>query len=279
MASPRPLLLVAATSVALLSCSTSKAPQPPKPGTPGFYWLAGQASFKKGDFAGAAKNLSNVARSEHENKAAARLLLTAIYSGQAQGDMEWVAALDAGLKVARTRQLEFRRLISAARSSAHQNAMQCGEQGHTFMGTVSADEVTLSCGIPDIARDTPSELEKIEKGALPQPTEVEQIHSQMLNRGVLLSLARLTGGGDVEKAKSAFAAGPVKLSRQQLQMYLAGEFVLAADLYTSKKLDMAGRLKVMCDEATEALASVPPSPERAKLEKKIAELMKPAPKT
>ncbi|MBI5282459.1 MAG: hypothetical protein HY858_12310 [Candidatus Solibacter usitatus] len=266
-------------SVALLSCSSNRGPQPPKPGTPGFFWLAAQASYKKGDFAAAAKNLSNVARSDNENKAAAKLMLIAIHSGQAQGDMEWVATLDAGVKVARTRQLEFRRQISAARSAAHQNAMQFGEEGHTFMGAISENEVTLSCGIPNIAPDAPAELEKLEKGSLPQPSEVDQIHNQVLNRGVLLSLVRLTGAGGVEQAKAAFAAGPVKLSRQQFQMYLAGEFVSVAELYTSKKLDMSGRLKVMCDEAIEALASVPPSPERAKLEKRIAGLMKKTPKT
>ncbi len=258
---------------------SSKGPEPAKPGTPAFYWAAAEAAYKKGDFGAAVQSLGKVVISDNEYRLRAQVWMMAIDAGMTRGDMEWADVLEAGGKVARARQMDFRKLTTTARTAASQSAMRFADTGHVLQGQLKDEEIPIAFAVPDVNKDKPVELEKLSKGVLPPEAEVEKMHSLMLKRGVLQSVARLgDAGGDVEKAKAALTPG-AKLKREEFLMYLAGEYMEMSELYGPKKLDRAGRAKLLLDEGKEALASVPQSAARAKVAKKIDELSKKLPKT
>jgi len=272
--------VVVALSLVLGACSSSTGPQPPKPGTPAFNWSSAQDAYKRGDFAAVVQSLGKVVTTENEYRLRAQVWMMAVDAGMARGDMEWADALDAGLKVARARDLDFRKQATTARSAASQSAMRFADTGHVLMAQLKEEEVPIAFGVPTVNHAKPPELEKIGKGLLPGAAEIEGMRTAMQKRGVLMSVARLGDpDGDIEKAKAALGMPDAKVKREALMMYLAGEYAEMADLYAPKKLDRAGRAKLLCDEGKEALSSVPQSPARAKVAKKLDEISKKLPKS
>lgn len=271
-----------AAAVAVFSgsgCGTSKGPAPPKPGTPPFFWAAARAAYQKGDFQAAMKNLSSIIATENEFTRRAQIWQLVLDAGVARGEMEWADILDEGRPAARAREIDFRRLANEARTLAGQSAMRFADTGHKLMPNLTEDEVALPFTFPDINRDRPVEVERVIKGLLPLPAEVDRLHNLMVRRGVALSVIAVADpGGDLEKAKAVFAQGEPKVKREQFLYFLATQFTELSQLFAPKKLDRAARMKLFLDEAKEALAPVPKSPERDKLQKKIADYEKKMPK-
>jgi len=261
-------------------CSTSKGPAPPKPGTPPFFWAAARTAWQKGDFQATMKNLMSIIATENEFTRRAQIWQLVLDAGMARGEMEWADILDEGRPAAKAREVDFRKLASDARALAGQSAMRFADTGHKLMPALSEDEIPLPFTMPDANRNRPVEVERIIKGILPMPAEVERLHGLMVRRGVVLSvIAAADPGGDFEKARALLAQPEPKVRRTDFLMYLATQFTEISQLFAPKKLDRAARVKLFLDEAREALAAVPPSPERTKLQKKIEEYEKKLPKT
>ncbi len=270
-------------AVAALSgggCGTSsKGPAPPKPGTPPFFWAAARTAYQKGDFQAAMKNLNSILATENEFTRRAQIWELVLGSGLARGEMEWADILDEGRPAAKAREIDFRRLANEARTLAGQSAMRFADTGHKLMPVLTDEEITLPFSVPDVNKDRPVEVERIIKGLLPLPAEVERLHNLMMRRGVLLSVIAVADpGGDLEKARTLFSQQEPKVKREQFLFFLATQFTELSQLFAPKKLDRAARVKLFLDEAKEALAPVPKSPERDKLQKKIAEYEKELPK-
>jgi hypothetical protein len=272
-----------AAAVAVFSgggCSTSKGPAPPKPGTPPFFWAAAKTAYQKGDFHAAMKNLNSIIATENEFTRRAQIWQLVLDAGMARGEMEWADILDEGRPAAKAREIDFRRLANEARTLAGQSAMRFADTGHKLMPNLTEDEVALPFTMPDVNRDRPVEVERITKGILPMPAEVERLHNLLMRRGVALSvIAAADPGGDYEKAKALLSQPEPKVKREHFLFYLATQFTELSQLFVPKKLDRAARVKLFLDEAKEALAPVPKSPERDKLQKKIADYEKKIPKT
>lgn len=275
-------LIPVAAAVAALSgggCGTSKGPAPPKPGTPAFFWAVAKSAYQKGDFQAAMKNLNSILATENDYKRRAQIWETVLDSGIARGEMEWADILDEGRPAAKAREIDFRRLANEARALAGQSAMRFADTAHKLMPDLTEEEVELPFGIPDVNKDRPVEVERILKGLLPMPAEAERLHNLMMRRGVLLSVIAVADpGGDIEKARALFSQPEPKVRREQFLFFLATQFTELSQLFAPKKLDRAARVKLFLDEAKEALAPVPKSPERDKLQKKIAEYEKKLPK-
>lgn len=275
-------LIPVAAAVAALSgggCGTSKGPAPPKPGTPAFFWAVAKSAYQKGDFQAAMKNLNRILATENDYKRRAQIWETVLDSGIARGEMEWADILDEGRPAAKAREIDFRRLANEARALAGQSAMRFADTAHKLMPDLTEEEVELPFGIPDVNKDRPVEVERILKGLLPMPAEAERLHNLMMRRGVLLSVIAVADpGGDIEKARALFSQPEPKVRREQFLFFLATQFTELSQLFAPKKLDRAARVKLFLDEAKEALAPVPKSPERDKLQKKIAEYEKKLPK-
>lgn len=275
-------LIPVAAAVAALSgggCGTSKGPAPPKPGTPAFFWAVAKSAYQKGDFQAAMKNLNSILATENDYKRRAQIWETVLDSGIARGEMEWADILDEGRPAAKAREIDFRRLANEARALAGQSAMRFADTAHKLMPDLTEEEVELPFGIPDVNKDRPVEVERILKGLLPMPAEAERLHNLMMRRGVLLSVIAVADpGGDNERARALFSQPEPKVRREQFLFFLATQFTELSQLFAPKKLDRAARVKLFLDEAKEALAPVPKSPERDKLQKKIAEYEKKLPK-
>lgn len=272
-----------AAAVAALSgggCGTSKGPAPPKPGTPPFFWAAARTAWPKGDFQAAIKNLNSIIATENEFTRRAQIWQLVLDSGIARGEMEWADVLDEGRPAAKAREIDFRRLANEARTLAGQSAMRFADTGHKLMPVLTDDEIALPFSLPDVNKDRPVEIERILKGILPMPAEVDRLHNLMLRRGVLLSvIAAADPGGDIEKARALLSQPEPKVKRERFLFFLATQFTELSQLFAPKKLDRAARVKLFLDKAKEALAPVPKSPERDKLQKKIADYEKKLPKS
>ena len=272
---------VAAVVVAFTGggCSTSKGPAPPKPGTPPFFWAAARAAYQKGDFQAAMKNLTSITATENEYTRRAQIWQLVLDAGMARGEMEWADILDEGRPAAKARELDFRRLASEARALAGQSAMRFADTGHKLMPALTEDEIVLPFSMPDANRDRPVEVERILKGILPMPAEVDRLHNLMVRRGVVLSvIAAADPGGDFEKARALLSQPEPKVKREDFLLYLATQYTELSQLFAPKKLDRAARMKLFLDKGKEALAAVPQSPARTKIQKKIEEYEKKLPK-
>lgn len=271
--------LVAFLSAGLVSCSSTSGPPQLQPGTPAFFWAAANDAYKKGDFAAVIKNLGNLTTKENEFRQKARVWMLAVDAGLARGDMEWADLLEDGGKKARTKQLEFRKLMNEARNAAGQGAMRVADLSHRMLPELKEDKIPVAFQVPDVNKDKPVEAEKIAKGLLPPEAEVEGMRSMMQKRGVLQSVARLgDAGGDIAKAKTALSAADATVDKEAFLTYLAGEFSELSMIFGAKKLDRADRARMMLTEAKEALDGVKASPAKAKLQKKIEEQTKKLPK-
>jgi hypothetical protein len=274
------LALAAGLSLGLVSCSSTSGPPPVKPGTPPFFWAAANEAYKKGDFAAVVKNLGNLTGKENEYRLKAQVWIMVVDAGLARGDMEWADLLEDGGKKARAKQLDFRKLMNDSRNTAAQSALRVADLAHRMLPELKEDKLPVAFRMPDVNKDKPVETEKIAKGLLPPEAELENMRLMMQKRGVLQSVARFGDpGGDIAKATAALSAADATVTRDAFLMYLAGEFSELSTVFGPKKLDRAGRAKLMLEEAVEALAQVPASAAKAKLQKKIDEQMKKLPKS
>lgn len=264
------LPLAAALCVSLVSCSESGKPQPPKPGTPPFFWAAANNAWQKGNFEVAADRLRDITASQNEYTARAQVWLMAISTGLAQAEMEWSNVLDEGRLKARDSKFDYRRHISAARSSAGQYAMRAIEVAHDSVPKVKDPEVALEFKPLAGSAEMPPDLARLSQGYPVQPVDLDKFHRLMLTRGVIQACNRLAGvATDPEKTKT---------TRDAYMLHVSKELMDLTALYAPKKLDQPARIKLLCDESKEALSMIPESAETKKLQKRIDEAVKKLPK-
>lgn len=265
--------------LSMAACSSSGPPRI-QPGSPAFFWGSARDAQVKGDFNAVIENLGNLTGSTNEYRERAEVWQMAVSMGLARGDMEWADALMEGGKMSRGQMSEFRRVASMARGVAAQNVMRFAELAHGAMLKGFPAEVELAFSLPTLESAKPPEMGKIAKGIFLQPADLNKTHNAMLDRGVVLTLTRMAGAGeDVDKARTLLASGSAKLKREEWLLSLAREFTGAADLFGPKKLNQDPRIKLMTDEALEALEKVPASEETKKLRKQIDDMRKKLPKT
>jgi hypothetical protein len=274
-----PFTLAAVAAILLVGCGGPSGPPPVKPGTPAFFWAAAKSNFSKGNFNEVVRQLGNLTGKESEYQTRAQVWQMVLNAGLARGDMEFADILDESANASRDRKLEFRRMVTNTRAGAHQAVTRFLEIAHNFSGRVKDEEITLPFGYPDVASGMPVDIARFKKGILPTAAEFEKNRDLMQQRGVLMAVIRAAGAGaDLAKAKELLAAGELKVKRSAFLYNLANEMVGLTDLYGPKKMDQAGRIKLLCDEAKEALAQVPESADTKKLMAKIEAAIKKLPK-
>lgn len=272
-------LLPAAAAALLTGCGGPSGPPPVKPGTPPFFWAAAKSNYAKGNFNEVSRQLSNLTNKESEFQTRAMVWQMVINTGLARGDMEFADILDESANASRDRKLDFRRLVTTTRTGAHQAVTRVLEIAHQFPEKVKDEEITLPFGYPDVASGMPIDVARFKKGILPTTAEFEKTRDLMQQRGVLMAVIRAAGAGeDLAKGKELLASGELKVKRAAFLQNLASELFALTDLYAPKKMDQAGRIKLLCTEATEALASVPENAETKKLKAKIDAALKKLPK-
>lgn len=262
---PRSLLLLAlALCVCLASCSSSETAKvaKPKPGTPAYFWAQAEAAYSAGDFVTAAANLDKLTGRDSEYRQKAQIWLMTLYAGMAKGDMNWADALDKGRKVSRTGEAAFRREMAGARSAASQSVMNYLELANQFLSSELPEKPEVSFKAAPAAGHPP-ELARIEKGILAPAAEME------------LARKRLRAQAISETTRAvAPESGPVDTN--QLLAAMASEMIDLCDLYSSKRLNEAGRVRMLTQVAGAAVEKMTPCEMSKALRKKIDGLNKSA---
>lgn len=264
------LPLAATLCLSLVSCSESGKPRPPQPGTPPFFWAAANNAWQKGNIEVTAERLRDITSSQNEFTARAQVWLMAISTGLAQAEMDWSNVLDEGRLKARDSNFDYRRHISAARSASGQQAMRAIEIAHDFVPKLTDPEIPLDFKPIAGSAEMPPDLARISQGYPVQPVDLDKMRNLMHVRGVVRASTRL--------AAAAADPGKTKITRDAYMLHLAKELMDLTALYAPKKLDQPARIKLLCEEAGEALKAIPASDETKKLQQRIDGVVKKLPK-
>ena len=269
------LLLFGAMAGLLTAVSCSTGPEPPRPGTPAFFWNAAQSTYHSGDFVKASENLQQIVRSENEFTVRARPWAIVMSAGMARGYAETADAYDAGAKMNRANPMPFRKAASQLRTQANAAALEFTEGIHRYMDVDKAPELTLAFDYPAGGAAEPPSLRKISAGQLIQESEHESVVRAMVQRGALMAAGRAAGSpNDPAKTLETMKNGDAKRPRAEFLAAMAQELFDRTDLFGSTKLDLPNRTKMMCQEALEALQAGPETKESKALKAKIEAALK-----
>jgi hypothetical protein len=271
----RLLLLAAPIAVLLTSCASS--PQPPAPGSPAFTWNAARAAYHVGDFTKTDENLLQLIRGDSEFAGRARPWSILVSAGLAQGYSDLADAYEAGARANRLNPTPFRKQVSILRSMASGASVEFTEAVHLFLAKDKDPNVMLAFEFPTGAATEPPNLRKVSAGMLMQDSETEQMQAAMLQRGVLLAVTRaLDAEGDAAKTLERFKAGDPQTPRATFLYATAKRLFDQSALFGSTKLDQPNRIKMLCQQALEALGAVPETKDTKALAGKIQAALKKA---
>ena len=270
------LSLCAVSGAFLLAVSCgSTGPQPPQPGSPAFIWGVARDSYKAGDYATANENLAKLAQGKSEFATRAAPIQLLLGTGMAKGYIDLAAKFDTGAKANRNNPGVFRKQMSAFRSQARALSTQTLETVHQQMNNWKDEKITLAFPFPAGSLDEVEALKKVTQGLVMQPSEIDKVAQEMLQRGVVQVASRIAGSPkDAAKAKAAFAAEDTQVPREQFVLAIAGALYEISDLFSPTKMDEPDKMRQLCTEALQSLESVPQSKERKDLAEKIQKALK-----
>ena len=268
-------LSIAGLLAAGTSCSSG--PQPPQPGTPAFYWAAANQTYRAGDVLKTDENLQRIIATDNEFSARARAWDAVISAGLTQAYIDLADTWEAGARANRSNPTPFRKQVSALRSQASASAIQFTEDIHKLVAVDKDPTILLAFTYPAGAIAEPAGLKRVAGGILVQDSEVELLHSAMLQRGVLMSVCRAVGSpDDAAAAQEKLKTGELRVPREAFLLGIAKSMSDQSDLFTGKKLDQPARLKIMSQEALKVLEAIPPSKETKEISDKIQARLKKA---
>jgi len=269
------LQIIAVLAIAIGAVACKSGPATIQPGTPAFSWATAKQAYSSGDYLRATDNLAKLTTTDNEFRGRAQAALMVISSGLAEGYLEVATAYDAGGKMNPNNRTAFRKRASIAQSHARSTLMQYVEAVHAFTGGEKAEMVDFDFGYPNGTLGELPELLKVMKGVLPQESEADSVQTAALRKGVLSSVCRSVGAGnDAAKTIEIFKKQPLQIPRTTLLLAMAHSLHNQASLFGPKKLDEPLRMKMLCNEAVEALEQVPASKERKDLEAQIQKTLK-----
>jgi len=261
----------------LISCATG--PRPPQKGTPAFYWEAANETYAAGDYRRTNDHLEQISKpgSEYASRALPwRLVLAA---GLAQGYSELASSFQAGGRVNKTNPTPFRRQADEFFTRANRFSLQFAEAYLAFEKQSKDPAIMLVFTFPrgTAARAVP--LANVESGIMVSETDILNAESQMVQRGVLLAACRAAGAEeDPAKAQAAYGASEAKVPRETFIYAMAKTLHELSELYGPYKLYQPNRIELFCNEALEALKTIPETKETKELAKKIETSLKEAKK-
>jgi hypothetical protein len=273
------VLAGAMIAVSLLEMACSTGPRPPQPGTPAFYWGAANEMFRIGNYLKTNDNLSQVTRSDNEFTARAQPFELVVASGLAQGYIDLAENYEIGARMNRANPTPFRKQVNLFRGYASNTCMQFAEAFHHFHAANknATAPVALDFSYPTGSAAMPVQIKRVTSGIFVPEAEMESIQQAMLQREVLLSAARAVGAeDDTAKALEIFGKGNVQVPVPVFYMAMAKSLYDESQLFGPTKLDQPARLKLLCNEALEAIKLVPASKETKALSAKIEKALKKA---
>jgi hypothetical protein len=270
---------VALTVLGLAAAGTScsSGPQPPQPGTPAFFWASARETYRAGDFVKTSEHLQRILVGENEFTARARAWDTVLSAGITQGYIELADAWEAGARSNRLNPTPFRKQVTALRGLASASAIQFTEDVHKVLAADKDPTILLAFAFPAGAAALPAGLKRMEGGIMVQDSERDLLQAAMLQRGVLLSVCAAVDSRDnVAAAQEKLKTSEYRVPRDAFLLMAASSLSDQSDLFIGTKLDLPNRLKMLSQEALEALKPVPPSKESKAVNDKIQARLKKA---
>jgi hypothetical protein len=269
------MAVVALITLSLLLAACSTGPTPPQKGTPEFYWQAAKETFATADYLKTADHLDAIGKSENQFTSKAqtwRLILTA---GMTKAFMELGDNYEYGARANKANPTPFRRRVSDYRNMAGRLSLQFAETFRAFRQTHKEAEITLSFPFPTGSSGQVALLSKLGNGIFLSEAEQETAQKRMLERGILIAVAKSVGAGeDTAKARGMFQAGEAKVSRAVFMTTMANSLYEQSQLFTRTKLDKPDQVKLIANEALEALKDVPETKDTKALATKIQAALK-----
>lgn len=267
--------LWSALALAWAGASCSSGPRPPEPGTPAFIWGAAKQTYHSGDFRKTSENLVQLIQTDNDFTVRARPLSAVLSAGLAQGYFDLAENYEAGARANRANPTPFRKQVTTARSLSSAAALEFAENIHAFLAKDKEPNVVLACDFPTGSVTEPPGIRKIADGMLMQDSEKELLETAMLQRGVVMTMSRVLGApDDTAKALELFKAGEPSVPRATFVYGTAKTLYDLSALYGPKKLDLPNRLQMMCQEAMDALQSIPETKETKALATRIQASLK-----
>jgi len=262
--------LCAAMLVLFLS-SCASGPSAPQPGTPAFYWGAAGETWRSGDYLKTLDNLSHLTASQNEFTVKARPWEIIVASGIARGYVDLSDAAETAMKKSPARAIPIRRQMVAWRGSANGMALELADTFQKFINTSKESAVPLEFSWSPVgSAASPKQLEQFASGTPLKAAEMEALETAMLQRGVMLAAARVTGSGeDTAKAQEIFKQPKPSVPAETFLVNMGQVFYDLSALYGPRKLDTPHRREMMITLATMALKPYPQDKAAIALSQKI----------
>ncbi|MGE5645016.1 MAG: hypothetical protein ACM336_04410 [Acidobacteriota bacterium] len=259
----------------LIATSCSSGPQPPKPGTPAFYWLAAKETYAAGDYQKTNEHLEQICRTQNDYTARAHAWNLILTAGMARSYMELADYFEYGSRARALSPTQFRRLMSDYRTYASRLALQFAQTFQDFEKNNKDANVTLDFTFPTGNALPSPQITKIGNGELPSPAILDDLRKQHLKTGVLLQTCRALGiPDDSAKAQQIFKSGSVQVPRETFLLAMAAALHDQAQLFVRSKLDQPDRLKMFDGHALDVVKSLPETKEATALSTKIQKSLK-----
>ncbi|MCW5983435.1 MAG: hypothetical protein KIT09_35410 [Bryobacteraceae bacterium] len=265
------ILAIAAVAALLSSCGPS-GPAAPAPGTPAFNWARAQDAYKANDYVKSNQLLVEMAQKNHEFTDRAQAWAAVMSLGMARTYMELADKLDDGAKRNNTNPGAFRRVANEYRSKARAAALQYTEVAHRVTAAPAAAEYVFVLEPPEASFDDPQQYKKFAIGQLVPDAELAGVEQEVLKREILRNACRALGAPkEPAKARAAYQDGEAKAQGEAFLLMLANGLYDVGDMFGPKKLDQPQRVKLVYDEAMEAIELIKGNKEAQELSKKIAQ--------
>lgn len=189
----------------------------------------------------------------------ARVLRVVIYGSRVKAYKGLAEAYGKGAEKTKNPRFkaEYERLRSDSLQYAAKAALGLAETAHQMMGGAGiGKEVTLQAPYPDTeGPETISQLKPMLEGGWIEPADQDAAALAARQKGIDDELAQVVGG-DRSKARTALAAGPVKISGVDFGLFLGQELLSSAGAFDRKHYNDYQKFKLISDEANDAAQAV-----------------------
>lgn len=271
----RSFSIFAIISGGLVVTSCSTGPEPPKIGTPAYYWSAAKETYAQGDYLKASEHLENLSKTENEYRARAlpwNLILTA---GMAKGYSDLADNFEFGAKANRANPTPFRRQMGEYRKYASTLALQFAYAHEILEKTNKDPKIALDFTFPTGSALSHPQFSKIGNGELLAPPVLDDVRRATLQTAVLHAACRAVGSDDdVAKSQEIFRAGNVQVPREVFFLGMANSLYDLSQIFGRTKVDQPERVQFFLTHASEALKPLPETKDSKALAAKIQKALK-----
>lgn len=265
-----PAALCAAVAVLCLT-SCSSGPSAPEPGTPPFYWGAADETWRSGDYLKTLDNLSHLTADQNDFTVRARPWEIMVASGVARGYSDLADSCENAIRKSPARANEIRRQMNAWRGSANSTTLELADTFQKFAAANKQQSIPLAFAWPPAGNAAvPAQRDRFAAGAPLSASDLDALEQTMVQRGVLLAVARATGAGeDTAKAQELFHQPTPTVPAETFMVGMGQALYDLSSLYGPKKLDTPKRHDMLITLATNALKPYPKNKDAVALLAKI----------